>query len=61
MDLQFIVPKYFTVVLDTYDGYQYGMLPLSVEAYNEDEAKHAAVKQAEDDGWQRVKVIMVLG
>lgn len=56
MALQFIVPKYFTVVLETFDGEQYGMLPLGVEAYDKEEAERIAVKEATDDGWQRVKV-----
>lgn len=60
MALQFIVSKYYTVVLDTYDGQQYGLLSLCVEAYSEDEAKRKAVAQAEADGWQRVKVQFVL-
>lgn len=60
MALQFIVAKYYTVVLEIFDGEQYGMLPLSVKAYNEDEAKTEAIKQATDDGWQHVKVQFVL-
>lgn len=52
--------KYFTVVLETFDGCQYGLLPLCVVACNEEHAKRAATEMAEDDGWERVKVQMVL-
>lgn len=60
MALNFIVSKFYTVVLETYDGAQYGILSLSVEAYDEDEAKKKAVEMAEADGWQRVKVQFVM-
>jgi hypothetical protein len=50
----------YTVVLDTFDGEQYGILPLSVLAWDEDDARYHAVKQATDDGWQKVKVMFVL-
>lgn len=56
MALNFIVSKYYTVVLETFDGEQYGMLPLCVKTYSKDEAERIATKEAEDDGWQRVKV-----
>lgn len=59
MPLQFIVPRYYTVVLETFDGHQYGLLSLCVEACSEEEAKQDAVAQAVNDGWQRVKVQMV--
>lgn len=61
MPLQFIVSKYYTVVLDTYDGQQYGLLSLAVEAYSKDEAEREAIKQAEADGWERVKVQFTMG
>lgn len=60
MALEFIVPKLYTVVLETYDGQQYGMMSLSIEAFSEQEARDKAVELAEEDGWKRIKVQFVL-
>jgi hypothetical protein len=49
--------KSYTVVLDVFDGQQYGMLPLAVLAWSEDEARHSAITLAMSDGWQRVRVM----
>ena len=51
--------SYFNVTLDAFDGRQYGMLTLCVEADTEDEAKQKAVEQAQGDGAQKVKVMFV--
>lgn len=50
--------KYFTVILETFDGHQYGLLPIAVLEQDEESAKRAAIKIALDDGWERVKVQM---
>lgn len=52
--------RYFTVVLETFDGQQYGMLPLSIEAETKELAEIDAVNQAEDDGWEKVKVLFTM-
>lgn len=60
MAIQFIVSKTYTVVLETFDGQRYGLLSVAVYAYSREEAESEAVKQATDDGWQRVTVQMTL-
>lgn len=52
--------KYFTIVWDAYDGQQWGMLPLSVQAKNEDEAKVITEKMLIEDGWEKYKFLFVL-
>lgn len=49
--------KHWNVTLDTFDGQQYGIMTLCVEAYTVQQAEQKAMKQATDDGWQRVKVM----
>lgn len=61
MALKFIVTRHYTVVLDVFDGCQYGIMPLAIEAYGKEEAEREAIKQATDDGWQRVKVQFTMG
>jgi len=48
---------YFNVTMDAFDGQQYGMLTLCVEADSEDDAAQKAIKQAEDDGAKKVKLM----
>lgn len=52
--------RHFTIVLDAFDGYQYGMLPIAVFAYSVEEARRLALAEAEKDGWQKVKVMFEL-
>lgn len=49
-------PKYFNVTLEVFDGQQYGITTLCVEASDEVQASARALQAAADDGWQRVKV-----
>lgn len=49
-------PKYFNVTLEVFDGQQYGLMTLCVEALNEDQAGLKAVQSASYDGWQRIKI-----
>lgn len=49
-------PLYFNVTLEVFDGQQYGLTTLCVEATDEAQANTKAVQAASDDGWQRVKV-----
>ena len=51
---------YFNVTLEVFDGRQFGMLTLCVEAETEDDAKNKAVKEAQDDGAQKVKAMFVM-
>lgn len=48
--------KYFNVTLEVFDGQQYGLATLCVEASNEDQANTKAVQAASDDGWKKIKV-----
>lgn len=50
-------PKYFNVTMDVFDGQQYGMYTLCVEALSETEANAKALQGATDDGFQKVKLM----
>jgi hypothetical protein len=50
----------YTVVIDAFDGRQFGMMPLAISAASKDEAERIAVKAAVDDGWEKVRVMFTL-
>jgi hypothetical protein len=49
--------KYFNVTMDVFDGQQYGMYTLCIEATNETEANAKALQGAVDDGFQKAKLL----
>lgn len=54
--------KFFTVVLDAFDGKQYGMLRICVQEPTDSkkQAEATAIKQVTEEGFTQVKVMMVL-
>lgn len=52
--------KTFTVVLDAFDGTQYGLLRVAVMADSKERAERDAIRDAEADGYAQVKLMFTL-
>lgn len=52
--------NFYTVVLDAFDGQQYGLLRIAVQAATEDAAHREAIRQATEDGYTKIKIMMTL-
>lgn len=50
----------YIVVLDVFDGRQFGVLRVPIEAKSKDEAKKLAVHKVETEGFMMVKVKFAL-